>query len=81
MSNIDWLRSYWNTRLLGKENDLNRYLGVSSVVSVELDEGIVYDLMVLIPDSLFEEEFKNRFGECYVVNDQTWRFTFSIQCY
>ena len=48
--------------------NLREYLDVSSVVSVELDPSIVYDLMVLVPDQVFEASFKNQFGECFVVN-------------
>ena len=52
--------------------DLQRYLRMSSVVSVELNPGVVYDLMVLVPDHLFENDFKPQFGECFVVNDKEY---------
>src|SRR3989338_3465348 len=63
------LARYLEARLFVR-TDLQPYLKVSSVVSVELDPEVVYDLMVLVPDHLFENDFGNKLGECFIVNDQ-----------
>lgn len=63
------LKRYFEEKLLSMQN-LREYLDASSVVSVELDPDIVYDLIVLVPDQVFETRFKNQFGECFVVNSQ-----------
>ena len=37
----------------------------------ELDEGIVYDVfMVIVPDNLFTGGFYSQFGDCFVQNDR-----------
>jgi hypothetical protein len=69
MSNAVELEKYFEERLFS-DNNLQKYLKESAVVSVELDQALVFDLMVFIPDRLFNEEFKPQFGECFVVNDQ-----------
>jgi hypothetical protein len=70
MVNTVELKKYFEEKLLSMSN-LQKYLKESAIVSVELDQELVFDLMVLIPDLLFNEEFKPQFGECFVVNDQT----------
>lgn len=50
--------------------NIKEYLEVSSVVSVEIDQEIVYDLMVFVPDHLFDGRFKVQFGESFIVNDK-----------
>ena len=55
------LKRYFEEKLLSMQN-LREYLDASSVVSVELDPDIVYDLIVLVPDQVFETRFKNQFG-------------------
>ena len=69
MDNDLWLRKYFEEKLILR-GDLQKYLEASSVVSVELDHEIAFDLMVLVPDLMFEGEFKVLFGEYFVVNDQ-----------
>jgi len=69
LNRVDELKKYFAEKLQSM-NELNPYLKYSSVVSVELDDGVVYDLMVVLPDMMFEGNFKTRFGECFVVNDQ-----------
>ncbi|MDE2038177.1 MAG: DUF4037 domain-containing protein [Patescibacteria group bacterium] len=64
-----WLDSYCQRKLL-TDPLVGRYAEQSSIVTVELDHEIVYDLMVLLPDILFEREFSKRHGECFVLNDQ-----------
>jgi hypothetical protein len=63
------LKEYCEEKLLS-ENSLREYLNLSAIVSVELDEGVVHDLLVLLPDEVFEGRFKPKFGECFVQNDQ-----------
>lgn len=62
--------SEYVTKKLRNDDSLRNYLERSSVVSIELDEGILYDLMIFLPDTLFEDDFKLNLGECFVVNDQ-----------
>lgn len=64
-----WLGEYYQRKLLS-EVAVGKYVEQSSVVTIELDEGVVYDLMVLVPDNVFDAEFTGRFGECFVLNDQ-----------
>ncbi|MBI5220771.1 MAG: hypothetical protein HY978_02965 [Candidatus Liptonbacteria bacterium] len=71
MSTLNELSEYFEKNLSAIDG-LRPYLGVSSVVSVELNRGQVYDLMVLMPDSTFEDAFKLQFGECFVVNDKDY---------
>lgn len=56
----EWLEDYFRRKLLSN-NTLREYIERSSVVTVELDEGIVYDLMVIMPDDLFTKEFSCQF--------------------
>src|SRR3989338_3726978 len=63
------LKRYFFDKLLSITS-LKEYLEVSSVVSVEIDQKVVYDLMVFVPDNLFEGRFKAQFGESFVVNDK-----------
>jgi hypothetical protein len=69
MSTFDEIRGYIDNSLLTIEG-LRGYIEASSVVSVALDPELVYDLMVVMPDSVFEGSFKNQFGQCFVVNDK-----------
>lgn len=71
MSNFIELRKYFEEKLLVKD-DLRKYLEASSVVTVELDRELIYDLIVLVPDQMFEGDFMTQFGECFVVNDQEY---------
>lgn len=64
-----WLDNYCRSKLFS-EPAIGRYAEQSSVVTVELDEGIVFDLMVLVSDDVFEREFVGKFGKCFVLNDQ-----------
>lgn len=57
----EWLEDYFRRKLLSN-NTLREYIEKSSVVTVELDEDIVYDLMVIIPDNLFTGGFYSQFG-------------------
>lgn len=63
------LRVYYERKLLSASG-LGKYFEQSSVVSVELDEKIIYDLLVLMPDEVFAGDFKREFGDCFVLNDQ-----------
>jgi len=65
------LKRYFFDKLLSITS-LKEYLEVSSVVSVEIDQEIVYDLMVFVPDHLFNSRFKTQFGESFVVNDKEY---------
>lgn len=71
MSNFIELRKYFEEKLLVKD-DLRKYLEVSAIVTVELDQELIYDLMVIVPDQMFESDFRTQFGECFVVNDQEY---------
>ena len=69
---MDWelkLRQYFEDELMSTD-DLHKYLPRSTVVSVEVDEKLIIDLIVFIPDQIFNSEFVNKYGDCYVVNDQ-----------
>lgn len=68
MNTSEWLEDYFRHKLLS-DDILHKYIDKSSVVTVELDEGIVYDLMVIMPDDLFTGEFSVKFGGCFVQND------------
>jgi hypothetical protein len=69
MSAFDELSQYLRENLSTMDG-LRTYLEASSIVSVELDREQVYDLMVLMPDNMFEGAFRAQFGECFVVNDK-----------
>jgi hypothetical protein len=69
---VDWnlrLRRYFEDELMSIDN-LRKYLPRSTIVSVEVDEKLIIDLIVFIPDQIYNSEFVERHGECYVVNDQ-----------
>ena len=53
--------------------DLRRYLESSSVLITGQDSELVMDVMVVMPDDLFEGSFRRQFGECFVVNDHKHR--------
>ena len=69
MNNISWLKKYFEENLLSK-SDLRKYLELSSVVSVELDQELVFDLMVLVPDAVYNDEFRTMFGDYFVIDNQ-----------
>lgn len=68
MNTNEWLEDYFRRKLLSNDA-LHECIDKSSVVTVELDEGIVYDLIVIMPDDLFTGEFSGQFGDCFVQND------------
>ncbi len=63
------LIEYFNKELL-RIDELNEYFLKSAIVSVELDEKLILDLIVFIPDQVFDNEFTRKFGDCFVVNHQ-----------
>jgi hypothetical protein len=63
------LKKYFDEEL-SQIKELRKYLLDSAVVTVELDEKLILDLIVFIPDQLFENEFVENFGDCFVVNHQ-----------
>ncbi len=62
------LLNYFSEQLLGNEN-LRPYLTESSVLVTGQDPQLVRDIMVLMPDELFENDFRLSFGGCFVVDD------------
>jgi hypothetical protein len=63
------LKNYFNEELL-QIKELRKFFFDSAVVTVELDEKLILDLIVFIPDQLFNNEFVENFGDCFVVNHQ-----------
>lgn len=64
-----WLRRYFEEELM-LIDDLRKYLPISTIVSVEVDEELIIDLIAFVPDQIFNSEFTKKHGDCYVVNDQ-----------
>lgn len=64
-----WLDEYYRKKLLS-ETTVAKYVEQASVITVELDKNVVYDLMVLMQDNVFNGEFASRFGECFVLNNR-----------
>lgn len=69
MNNTLKLKKYFEEKLF-LIKDLQKYLTKSAIVSVELDEKLIFDLIVFVPDQIFNNEFITQFGDCFVVNDQ-----------
>ncbi len=69
MDNTLKLKQYFEEKLLPIKY-LQNYLMESSIVSVELDEKLIFDLIVFVPDQIFNNEFIPQFGDCFVVNGQ-----------
>jgi len=62
---------------LYKTQELAPYIKEASILWTENDPGLVWDLMILLPDDLFQK-FSNQSGECFVVDDHDhtpWIFT------
>lgn len=69
---MDWslrLRQYFEDELMRIDN-LREYLPRSTIVSVEIDERLIIDLITFVPNQIFNGEFVEKHGDCYVVNDQ-----------
>lgn len=65
--NNESLSRYVSDKLLAV--DLRRYLKVASIVATSQDPELVLDVMVFIPDRMFECHFKLEFGDCFVIDD------------
>lgn len=63
------LKAYLNEELL-QIKELNKYLTQSAIVTVELDEKLIFDLIAFVPDQIFNGEFVEKFGDCFVVSHQ-----------
>lgn len=63
------LKEYLGKELL-QAKDLNEYLTRSAIVTVEIDEKLIIDLIVFIPNQIFFGDFTDKFGDCFVVNHQ-----------
>lgn len=61
------IRKYIENKVC-KTQELAPYIKESSILWIENDPGLVWDIMVLLPDNLFSE-FINQYGECFVIDD------------
>ena len=65
---MDATNRYLREKLLTTKG-LRRYLELSSVLVTGQDLQLVVDIIVVMPDRLFEGDFRRQFGECFVVNE------------
>lgn len=70
------VRIYVENKLY-KIQELTSYIEKASILWTENDPGLVWDLMILLPDDSFQD-FSSKSGECFVVDDHNhtpWVFT------
>jgi hypothetical protein len=64
--------------VLGNAEPLKKYLSYSSIILIEEEENIVWDIMIFMPDDMFLNDFSKEWGDCFVLDDHShepWVFT------
>ncbi len=61
------MRAYVENKLY-KTKELVGFIEEASILQTENEPGLVWDVMVLLPDGSFQE-FSGRYGECFIVDD------------
>lgn len=61
------MRAYVENKLY-RTQELVPYLEKAAILWTENDPGLIWDIMVLLPDELFSE-FIRRYGDCFVIDD------------
>lgn len=57
------------TEVLSKTEELQEYINDATILLTGIDEGIVWDFMVLLKDDLFYYEFAKLYNESFVIDD------------
>ncbi|MEK9135150.1 MAG: DUF4037 domain-containing protein [Patescibacteria group bacterium] len=61
------MRAYVENKLY-KTKELVEFVEKASILQTENEPGLVWDVMILLPDDSFQE-FSGQYGECFVVDD------------